>query len=74
MSQKLLPNNIGMASGLTVGFAIGTGGVGVTILGIIADIWGVPAALQFITILPVIGFLISLFVRYPAAIYEIKNP
>ncbi|HTZ18163.1 MAG TPA: MFS transporter [Dissulfurispiraceae bacterium] len=65
MSQKLLPHNIGMASGLTVGFAIGTGGIGVTILGAIADAYGVPAALEFITVLPVAGFLLSLFIKYP---------
>ena len=67
MSQKLLPDNVGMASGLTVGFAIGTGGIGVTLLGIIADAYGVPAALKFITILPVLGFIVSLFIKYPAA-------
>lgn len=66
MAQHLLPNNLGMASGLTVGFAIGTGGIGVTILGLIADAYGVPAALKFIGILPVVGFLISLSVPYPS--------
>ncbi len=66
MSQRLLPENVGMASGLTVGFAIGTGGIGVTILGVIADAYGVPAALKFITILPVMGFIISLFIKYPS--------
>jgi MFS transporter, FSR family, fosmidomycin resistance protein len=72
MSQKLLPNNIGMASGLTVGFAIGTGGVGVTILGVIADNFGVPAALQCIAVLPVIGFLICLMIKYPSHSYATK--
>jgi FSR family fosmidomycin resistance protein-like MFS transporter len=66
MAQHLLPNNLGVASGLTVGFAIGTGGVGVTILGLIADAYGVPAALRFIGVLPVAGLLISLCIRYPA--------
>lgn len=66
MAQRLLPNNLGVASGLTVGFAIGTGGIGVTILGVIADAYGVPAALKFIGILPVAGFLMSLTVPYPS--------
>ncbi|HMK44045.1 MAG TPA: MFS transporter [Dissulfurispiraceae bacterium] len=65
MAHRFLPNSLGMASGLTVGFAIGMGGIGVTILGIIADAHGVPAALKCIGVLPVIGFLISLFIRYP---------
>ncbi|HMK56053.1 MAG TPA: MFS transporter [Dissulfurispiraceae bacterium] len=70
MSQKLLPHNIGMASGLTVGFAIGTGGIGVTLLGTIADAYGVPVALKLISLLPILGFLISLFIKYPSAYQE----
>ncbi len=66
MSQRLLPDKVGMASGLTVGFAIGTGGIGVTLLGMIADAYGVPAALKFITVLPILGFILSLFIKYPA--------
>ena len=65
ISQRLLPNNVGMASGLIAGFAIGTGGVGVTILGVIADAYGVYFALQSIMILPIAGFLFSLFIKYP---------
>jgi FSR family fosmidomycin resistance protein-like MFS transporter len=64
MAQKLLPHKLGIASGLMVGFAIGTGGIGVTLLGIIADHYGVPIAMKSIMILPVIGFLLSLFLRY----------
>jgi FSR family fosmidomycin resistance protein-like MFS transporter len=37
MAQTLLPKHLGMASGLMVGFAIGTGGIGVTLLGMVAD-------------------------------------
>ncbi len=65
MAQRFLPNNLGMASGLTVGFAIGMGGVGVTLLGMVADAYGVPFALQCIGVLPVVGFLISLCIPYP---------
>lgn len=65
MAQRVLPGNLGMASGLMVGFAIGTGGIGVTLLGIIADHSGVPAALKSIAVLPVAGFFLSLFLKYP---------
>jgi MFS transporter, FSR family, fosmidomycin resistance protein len=65
MAQELLPRYLGVASGLMVGFAIGTGGIGVTILGIIADHYGVPVALKSIMVLPVAGLLISFLVRYP---------
>lgn len=64
MAQRLLPNRLGVASGLMVGFAIGTGGIGVTLLGIVADNFGVPVALESIMILPFIGFLLSLIVKY----------
>jgi MFS transporter, FSR family, fosmidomycin resistance protein len=66
MAQQLLPKNLGVASGLMVGFAIGTGGLGVTILGVIADHFGAPAALQSIMVLPVLGLLVSLPIRYPS--------
>lgn len=64
MAQRLLPHRLGVASGLMVGFAIGTGGIGVTLLGIVADNFGVPVALESIMILPFIGFLLSLIVKY----------
>jgi MFS transporter, FSR family, fosmidomycin resistance protein len=65
MAQQLLPRNLGIASGLMVGFAIGTGGLGVTILGGIADHFGVENALKSIMILPLAGLLLSLPIRYP---------
>jgi FSR family fosmidomycin resistance protein-like MFS transporter len=65
MAQQLLPKNLGVASGLMVGFAIGAGGICVTLLGVIADHFGVPAALKSIMILPFAGFLLSTFLRYP---------
>jgi FSR family fosmidomycin resistance protein-like MFS transporter len=64
MAQRLLPKRLGVASGLMVGFAIGTGGIGVTLLGLVADRFGVPVALKSIMILPAIGFLLSLVVQY----------
>jgi FSR family fosmidomycin resistance protein-like MFS transporter len=67
MAQRLMPHNLGMASGLMVGFAIGTGGLGVTILGLVADRWGVPFALQSICLLPIAGFILSALLKYPSA-------
>lgn len=65
MAQALLPQRLGVASGLMVGFAIGTGGIGVTLLGVIADHFGVPITLKLIFFLPLIGFGISLLIKYP---------
>jgi MFS transporter, FSR family, fosmidomycin resistance protein len=74
MGQDLLPNNLGIASGLMAGFAIGTGGVGVTILGVVADHFGVPTALKSITVLPLAGLIISCFIPYPARRKESPAP
>lgn len=60
MGQELLPHRVGVASGLMTGFAIGMGGVGVTLLGVIADNFGAPAAVWMITLMPVVTFLLSL--------------
>ncbi|NTU48381.1 MAG: MFS transporter, partial [Syntrophobacteraceae bacterium] len=60
MGQNLLPGNLGVVSGLLVGFAIGAGGIGVTLLGVVADHFGVPFALKCIGGLPFLGFLFSL--------------
>ena len=68
MAQDLLPNRLGLASGLMVGFAIGTGGLGVTLLGAVADAWGVPAALQALAFMPPLGLLLCLFL--PAAAFH----
>lgn len=65
MGQNLLPGSLGVASGLLVGFAIGAGGIGVTLLGMIADHFGVYVALQCIGVLPLAGFILSLMLRYP---------
>ena len=65
MAQHLLPHNLGIASGLMVGFAIGAGGICVTLLGVIADHYGVPFALKSIAVLPFIGLIFSVALRYP---------
>ncbi|RPH90608.1 MAG: MFS transporter [Desulfobacteraceae bacterium] len=68
MAQDLLPGRLGMASGLMVGFAIGTGGQGVRLLGLVADSWGVPAALHLLGYMPLIGLVLCLFL--PAAAFH----
>jgi len=65
MGQALLPQYLGMASGMMVGFTISAGGVGVTLLGAIADTWGVPMAIKAIFVLPLIASGLTLFVKYP---------
>lgn len=65
MGQSLMPENLGMASGLILGLAMGIGGIGTTILGGVADHWGVPFTLLIIFLLPLFGFLLCFFMPYP---------
>jgi FSR family fosmidomycin resistance protein-like MFS transporter len=54
-----------MASGMMVGFTISAGGIGVTLLGTIADAWGVPMAIKSIFAMPLIAFGLTLLLKYP---------
>jgi FSR family fosmidomycin resistance protein-like MFS transporter len=65
LGQAYLPRHAGMASGLIVGFAIGAGGLGVTVLGWVADHWGLLTALWVSALMPMLGFLLSLFLPEP---------
>lgn len=60
LAQEMMPGYEGMASGLTIGFTIGLGGLGVTILGYIADLYGIPTIFSVLSVLPIIGLLLSL--------------
>lgn len=63
LAQKMMPGNIGMASGLTLGFSIGLGAMGVLGLGYIADAAGLPWVFNLLAFLPVIGFVLTLFIH-----------
>ncbi len=65
MAQAILPHHLGMASGMMVGFTISAGGIGVTLLGTIADTWGVPTAIKAVFVLPLIAFGLALLLKYP---------
>ena len=65
LAQAYLPRHAGMASGLIVGFAIGTGGVAVTLLGVIADSYGLTAALWISVLLPIAGFAVARLLPAP---------
>ena len=65
LGQAYLPKNPGMASGLIVGFAIGAGGVGASVLGWVADHWGLTATLGISAVMPLAGFVVALFLPEP---------
>ena len=59
MAQSIIPERIGLISGLMIGFAVGTGGIGTTLLGAVADRWGVLRALDITALLPLAAFAIA---------------
>ena len=73
MAQTILPQHLGIASGMMVGFSISAGGIGVTLLGSIADTWGVPMAVKSVFVLPLIAFVLSLLVNYPQENLETQS-
>jgi FSR family fosmidomycin resistance protein-like MFS transporter len=68
LAQAYLPRQLGMASGLIVGFAIGMGGIGVVALGWLADRWGLLTALGVIAAMPLLGFLAARLLPEPPGV------
>ena len=60
MAQQYLPTRIGMASGLSIGFSIGLGGIAAVILGAIADSIDLKTALYVSSAAPVVAVLLTL--------------
>ena len=57
--QAYLPNRVGFASGVTIGLAVSIGGVTAPLLGRLADVAGVEAALQILVIVPVLALVLT---------------
>ncbi|HEX3294202.1 MAG TPA: MFS transporter, partial [Solirubrobacterales bacterium] len=60
MGQEYLPHRLGIASGVTLGFAIGVGGVAAALLGALADHAGLHTVMWTITLLPIAGTALAL--------------
>lgn len=65
IAQCMMPNNVGMASGLTIGFSVGLGGFGVTILGTLADKFGLPMVMQLMAWLPIVAAVVAMGIPIP---------
>lgn len=65
MSHELLPGNVGLASGIMLGLAIGFGGLGVAVNGMIADHYSLAAALGTIPIPIAAAILLMIVLPYP---------
>jgi MFS transporter, FSR family, fosmidomycin resistance protein len=66
LSQLYLPRHVGMASGLSVGLAMGMGGIAAVALGAVADAVNLQTALTISAIAPVIGVVCCLRLPAPA--------
>jgi len=66
LSQLYLPRHVGMASGLSVGLAMGVGGIAAVALGAVADAIDLQAALTICAAAPAIGVLFCLKLPAPA--------
>ncbi|HEX4519592.1 MAG TPA: MFS transporter [Gaiellaceae bacterium] len=60
LSQLYLPRHVGMASGLAVGLAMGIGGIAAVVLGAVADVTSLRAALTACAVAPAFGVLLCL--------------
>lgn len=63
LAQELLPRHIGLASGLVLGLAFGTGGVGTALSGYIADMIGLYQTLWFLTFVPILGAFLTVLIK-----------
>jgi len=65
MGQEYLPGRLGVASGVTLGLAIGTGGLAAAPLGVLADSVGLRPVLAAMAALPVAMVLLALTLPDP---------
>jgi FSR family fosmidomycin resistance protein-like MFS transporter len=65
MSHELLPQNVGLASGMMLGLAIGVGGLGVAVNGMIADQYSLGTALGTIPVPIAAAVILMALLPYP---------
>ncbi|HOX35878.1 MAG TPA: MFS transporter [Methanoregulaceae archaeon] len=65
MGHELMPGNIGLASGMMLGLAIGAGGLGVAVNGFVADHYSLATALGTVPVPIVIAIILMALVPYP---------
>ena len=66
LSQLYLPRHVGMASGLSIGLAMGIGGVAAVVLGAVADAIDLKTALTISALVPALGLIVCLRLPAPA--------
>lgn len=63
LAQEAISQNAAMASGLTLGFGIGVGGLGVGLVGLLAEQMGIVHAIYLLIWLPLIAGLLGLSIN-----------
>ena len=71
-AQELIPENKALASGLSLGFAIGMGGLAVTFIGKVADTYGLETALYLVMSLPLVAGVLG-FTMHGGALVPAKS-
>ncbi|SDF20481.1 MFS transporter [Sporomusa acidovorans] len=61
LAQEMMPGYEALAASLTIGFSIGLGGLAVTLLGYVADHFGVPSVFTIISVIPVAAAALAFF-------------
>ncbi|MFC2106579.1 MFS transporter, partial [Candidatus Bipolaricaulota bacterium] len=62
-AQECLPGRTGLVSGLVMGLAWGMGGLALTPIGWLADMFGLITVMSFVAVLPLVGAGFMLFYR-----------
>jgi FSR family fosmidomycin resistance protein-like MFS transporter len=65
LGQDFLPSRIGMASGVTLGLGTSVGGVAAPLFGLLADAYGLPAALATAAAFPAVACALTFLLRDP---------
>jgi FSR family fosmidomycin resistance protein-like MFS transporter len=65
MSHEIMPDQIGLTSGLMIGVAIGAGGIGVAVSGLVADAFSLQAALMMLPVLIAAAAILVTLMQYP---------
>jgi FSR family fosmidomycin resistance protein-like MFS transporter len=74
LSHLYLPRHIGMASGLSVGLAMGIGGVAAVVLGAVADAIDLRLALTLSALPPLLGVVSALRLPRPRSVRQTLRP
>lgn len=67
MSQEYLPSRIGLASGISIGFSIGLGGIAALALGALADTVDLRTAMYACAAVPALAIVLGLLLPSPRA-------